>query len=46
MVELLNMEDIYYDVKRPGSFGGVQPLANASKSSLRKTKQWLAGVDA
>ena len=42
MVELLNMEDIYYDIKRPVSFGGVRPLANASKSSLRKTKQWLA----
>ena len=40
------MEDIYYDVKRPGSFGGVRPLANASKSSMRQTKHWLSGVDA
>jgi hypothetical protein len=40
------MEDIYYDVKRPGSFGGVRLLANAGKFSVQETKHWLSGIDA
>ena len=40
------MDKIYFDVKKVGSFGGVQPLANKTKFSLKKTKAWLSGIDA
>ena len=40
------MEETYFDVKKVGSFCGVRPLAKETKSTLKKTRQWLSGVDA
>ena len=40
------MDSIYFDAESPGGFGGVRPLANASGSTVEKTKKWLSGVDA
>ena len=40
------MDDVYFDVKKVGSFGGVRRLAKETKSSLAKTRKWLSGIDA
>src|SRR5271156_1982065 len=40
------MDDIYFNVKKVGSFGGVRRLSKETKSSLAKTKKWLSGIDA
>ena len=39
------MENVYYDIKHVGSFGGIRALARATKKSLSKTKKWLMKQD-
>src|SRR5271155_2363388 len=40
------MDDVYFDIKKMGSFGGMRHLAKETKSSLAKTRKWLSGIDA
>ena len=40
------MDAVYFDAKKVGSFCGVHPLAKETKSTARKTRKWLSGVDA
>ena len=37
---------VYYDAKRPGSFGGVAPLAKALRQKRGETREWLSFEDA
>lgn len=40
------LENIYYDAKNPGSFGGIHRLSKASGVSPEITKKWLMSQDA
>jgi len=40
-----DMEDIYVDVRSPGSFGGIRNLKRYSGHSEREVKTFLAGRD-
>ena len=37
------MEDIYYNLERVGSYGGVRPLANAANEKYKTAAEWLSG---
>lgn len=40
------LENIYYDVSHPASYGGVLKLAKASNVPIKNVKNWLASQDA
>jgi len=40
------MNDLYYNVNSPASYGGVRPLARENKSSIKSTADWLGTQDA
>ena len=40
-----SLNKVYYDVKVPGSFGGVDSLKRASKQSRKSVKKWLESQD-
>src|SRR5258706_5796395 len=37
----MNFEEIYYDFKNPGAFGGIRKLQRATGESYNKVKDWL-----
>jgi hypothetical protein len=37
----MNLEEIYYDFKSPGAFGGILKLQRATGHSYNKVKDWL-----
>lgn len=40
------LKDVYYNVKRPGSYGGVDSLSRVSRDVKKNTiKKWLEGED-
>ena len=41
-----SLSDVYYDVEKTGSYGGVARLAKNAKVRHEKAKRWLAGQDA
>jgi hypothetical protein len=40
------MEDNYYDIGKPGSFGGVNSLIRNTSSNVKDAKHWLSKQDA
>jgi len=40
------MNELYYNVNSPASYGGVRPLARENKSSIKSTADWLGTQDA
>jgi transposase InsO family protein len=40
------MNELYYNVNSPASYGGVRPLARENKSTIKSTADWLGTQDA
>ena len=39
------MESVYYEASKPGSYGGVRPLARYSGSPIKTVSKWLSSQD-
>ena len=39
------MESVYYEASKPGSYGGIRPLARYSGSPVKTVTNWLSSQD-